>query len=64
MPLCLIDVPWINWLMNPFEKSFYGDQLTAHVAELECPITNISRDIELKSSSLLDQRDAAVNVRH
>ena len=64
MPACWINLPWINGLMHPFDKSFYRDQLTAHVAELERPITNLSRHIEWKSCSLLDQRDAAVNIRH
>ena len=64
MPPCWIDVPWINGLMHPFDKSFDRDQLTAHVAELKRPITNLSRHMELKSCSLLDQRDAAVNIRH
>ena len=64
MPPCWIDVPRINGLMHPFDKSFDRDQLTAHVAELERPITNLSRHIEWKSCSLLDQRDAAVNIRH
>ena len=50
--------------MHPFDKSFDRDQLTAHVAELKRPITNLSRHMELKSCSLLDQRDAAVNIRH
>ena len=64
MPPCWIDVPRINGLMHPFDKSFDRDQLTAHVAELERPITNLSRHIDLKARSLLDQRDAAVNIRH
>ena len=64
MPPCWIDVSWINGLMNPVDKSFDRDQLTAHIAELVRPITNFSRHMELKSCSLLDQRDAAVNIRH
>ena len=44
-------------------KPFYRGQLTAHVAELERQISNLSREIELQSGGLLDQRDAAVDIR-
>ena len=39
------------------------NQLTAHIAELERQISNLSREIERQSGGLLDQRDAAVDVR-
>ena len=39
------------------------NQLTAHIAELERQISNLSREIERQSGGLLDQRDAAVDLR-
>ena len=39
------------------------NQLTAHIAELERQISNLSREIEMQSGGLLDQRDAAVDLR-
>ena len=44
-------------------KPFYRDQLTAHVVELESQIPNISREIEQQTDGMLDQRDAAVDLR-
>ena len=63
MPLSFIDETWVNWLPKPVAQPFYIDQLTAHVAELERQISNLSREIELQSGGLLDQRDAAVDLR-
>ena len=36
---------------------------SAHIAELECQISNLSGEIERQSGGLLDQRDAAVDLR-
>ena len=58
-----VEEAWVNWLPKAVAKPFYRDQLTAHVAELERQITNLSREIELQSGGLLDQRDAAVDLR-
>ena len=44
-------------------KPFYRDQLTAHIAELERQISNLSREIERQSGGLLDQRHAAVRLK-
>ena len=44
-------------------KPFYRDQLTAQVADLERQIINISWEIEKQTGGLLDQRDAAVDLR-
>ena len=63
MPASFVEETWVNWLPKAVAKPFYRDQLTAHVAELERQITNLSREIELKSGGLLDQRDAAVDLR-
>ena len=63
MPSRFIEETWVNWLPKAVVQSFYRDQLTAHVAELERQITNLSREIELQSGCLLDQRDAAVDLR-
>ena len=63
MPASFVEETWVNWLPKAVAKPFYRDQLTAHVAELERQITNLSREIELQSGGLLDQRDAAVDLR-
>ena len=63
MPPRFIEETWVNWLPKAVAKPFYRDQLTAHVAELERQITNLSREIELQSGGLLDQRDAAMDLR-
>ena len=63
MPPRFIEETWVNWLPKAVAQRFYRDQLTAHVAELERQISNLSREIELQSGSLLDQRDAAVDLR-
>ena len=44
-------------------KPFYRDQLTAQVADLERQIINISWEIEKQTGGMLDQRDAAVDLR-
>ena len=58
-----VEETWFNWLPKAVAKPFYRDQLTAHIAELECQISNLSREIERQSGGLLDQRDAAVDLR-
>ena len=63
MPPSFVEETWVNWLPKAVAQSFYRHQLTAHVAELERQITNLSREIELQSGGLLDQRDAAVDLR-
>ena len=63
MPLSLVEESWVNLLPKAVAKPFYRDQLTAHVAELESQISNLSREIERQSGGLLDQRDAAVDLR-
>ena len=63
MPPSFVEETWVNWLPKAVNKPFYRDQLTAHVAELERQISNLSREIELQSGGLLDQRDAAVDLR-
>ena len=63
MPASFVEETWVNWLPKAVAQPFYRDQLTAHVAELERQISNLSREIELKSGGLLDQRDAAVDLR-
>ena len=63
MPASVVEETWVNWLSKAVVQPFYRDQLTAHVAELERQISNLSREIELKSGGLLDQRDAAVDIR-
>ena len=50
-------------MRNTVAKPFYRDQLTAHVAELESQIPNISPEIEQQTGGMLDQRDAAVDLR-
>ena len=62
MPPRFVEETWINWFPKAVAKPFYRDQLTAHVAELERQISNLSREIELQSGGLLDQRDAAVDL--
>ena len=63
MPPSFVEETWVNWLPKAVVQPLYRDQLTAHVAELERQITNLSREIELQSGGLLDQRDAAVDLR-
>ena len=62
MPPRFVDEIWVKWLPKAVAKPFYRDQLTAHVAELERQIANLSWEIELQSGGLLDQRDAAVDL--
>ena len=63
MPPSFVEETWVNWLPKAVAQPFYRDQLTAHVAELERQISNLSREIERQSGGLLDQRDAAVVLR-
>ena len=63
MPPSFVEETWVNWLPKAVAKPFYRDQLTAHIAELERQISNLSREIERQSGGLLDQRDAAVDLR-
>ena len=63
MPANFVEETWVNWLPNAVAQAFYRDQLTAHVAELERQIPNLSWEIERQSGGLLDQRDAAVDLR-
>ena len=63
MPPSFVDETWVNWLPKAFAQPFYIDQLTTHVAELEGQISNLSREIELQTGGLFDQRDAAVDLR-
>ena len=63
MPASFVEETWVNWLPKAVAKPFYRDQLTAHVAELESQISNLSREIERQSGGLLDQRDAAVDLK-
>ncbi len=63
MPASFIEETWVNWLPEAVAKPFYRDQLFAHFAELERQISTLSREIELQSGGLLDQRDVAVDLR-
>ena len=63
MPASFVEETWVNWLPKAVAQPFYRDQLTAHVAELERQISNLSREIERQAGGLLDQRDAAVDLR-
>ena len=63
MPPRFIKKTWVNWLPKAVAQPFYRDQLSAHVAELERQISNLSREIEHQSGGLLDQRDAALDLR-
>ena len=63
MPASFVEETWVNWLPKAVVQPFYRDQLTAHIAELERQISNLSREIERQSGGLLDQRDAAVDLR-
>ena len=63
MPASFVEETWVNWLPKAVAQPFYRDQLTAHVAELEGQISNLSREIERQSGGLLDQRDAAMDLR-
>ena len=62
-PPSFVEETWVNWLPKAVAQPFYRDQLTAHVAELERQISNLSREIGRQSGGLLDQRDAAVDLR-
>ena len=63
MPASFVEETWVNWLPKAVANPFYRDQLSAHVAELERQISNLNREIERQSGGLLDQRDAAVDLR-
>ena len=63
MPASFVEETWVNWLPKAVAQPFYRDQLTAHIAELERQISNLSREIERQSGGLFDQRDAAVDLR-
>ena len=63
MPASFVEETLVNWLHKAVAQPFYRDQLTAHIAELESQISNLSREIEWQSGGLLDQRDAAVDLR-
>ena len=52
-----VEETWFNWLPKAVAKPFYRDQLTAHVAELEHPITNLGREIERQFGGLPWSRD-------
>ena len=63
MPASFIEDTWVNWLPKSVANPFYRAQLTAHLTELECQVSNLSQEIERQSGGLLDQRDAAVDLR-
>ena len=63
MPASFVEETWVNWLPKAVAQPFYRDQLTAHVAEVERQISNLSREVERQSGGLLDQRDSAVDLR-
>jgi len=63
MPPSLVEETWVSCVPKAVAKPFYRDQLNTHAAELERQISNLSREIELQSGGLLDQRDAAVDLR-
>ena len=63
-PARFIEETSVNWLPNALAQPFYRDQLTAHVVELERQISNLNREIERQSVSLLDQQDVAVDPRY
>ena len=63
IPASFVEETWVNWLPKAVAQPFYRDQLTAHIAELGRQISNLSREIERQSGGLLDQRDAALDLR-
>ena len=63
MPARFIKETWVNWLPKAVAKPLYRDQLTANDAEMERPISNLSREIELQAGGLPDQRGAALDLR-
>ena len=63
MPPSFVKETWVNWLSKAVAKPFYRDQLTDHIAELKRQVSNLSREIKRQSGGLLDQRDAAVDLR-
>ena len=63
MPPRFVDEIWVKWLPKAVAKPLYRDQLTAHVAELEHQISSLSREIELQSGRLHNQRNVAIDLR-
>ena len=63
MPASFVEETWVNWLPKAVAQPFYETSSPPMSAELERQITNLSREIELQSGGLLDQRDAAVDLR-
>ena len=51
MPPRFIEENRVNWFPKAVAQPFYRDQLTAHAAELEHQITNLSQRIEIWNSA-------------
>ena len=63
MPPSFIEETWVIWFPKAVVQPLYRDQLTAHISELDRQISNLTREIEQQYGGLLNQRDAAVDLR-
>ncbi len=61
MPQAFIDWTWQSWLLSHMHR--YEKQVTEHIACLDLKIDGLNKDLEHIAGGVLDNRDAASNLR-
>ena len=61
MPQSFIDWTWQTWLPSHLHR--YEKQVEAHIRYLDLKIGNLNHDLEQIAGGVLDDRDAAVDLR-
>ena len=61
MPPAFIDWTWKTWLPNHMYR--YEKQIADHIAYLDLKIDGLNKDLEHIAGGVLDDRDAAADLR-
>ena len=61
MPQAFIDWTWIGWLPSNLHR--YEEQVRQHIAYLDSKISNLNHSLEQLAGGVLDDRDAAADLR-
>ena len=61
MPPAFIDWTWKTWLPNHTYR--YEKQIADHIAYLDLKIDGLNKDLEHIAGGVLDDRDAAADLR-
>ena len=61
MPQAFIDWTWQSWLPSHMHR--YEKQVTEHIAYLDLKIDGLNKDLEHIAGGVLDNRDAASDLR-